>query len=54
MTETLVYGYSSENTQQDLSNEYQHDQVSNLSCVVPERFRTVGSALAGSMIIDIE
>ena len=27
-TETLAYGYSSENTQQDLSNEYQHDRVS--------------------------
>ena len=24
MTETLSYGYSSENTQRELSNEYQH------------------------------
>ena len=27
MTETLAYGYSSESTQRELSNEYQHDQV---------------------------
>ena len=27
ITETLAYGYSSENTQQELSNEYQHDRV---------------------------
>ena len=27
MTETLSYGYSSESTQQELSNEYQHDRV---------------------------
>ena len=27
MTETLANGYSSEITQQDLSNEYQHDRV---------------------------
>ena len=27
MAETLVYGYSSESTQQELSNEYQHDRV---------------------------
>ena len=27
MTETLENGYSSESTQQDLSNEYQHDRV---------------------------
>ena len=26
-TETLANGYSSENTQQDLSNEYQYDRV---------------------------
>ena len=25
MTETLAYGYSCESTQQELSNEYQHD-----------------------------
>ena len=27
MTETLAYGYSSERTQWELSNEYQHDMV---------------------------
>ena len=28
ITETLANGYSSESTQQELSNEYQHDKVS--------------------------
>ena len=27
MTETLAIGYSSESTQRELSNEYQHDRV---------------------------
>ena len=27
MTEGLAHGYSSESTQQELSNEYQHDKV---------------------------
>ena len=27
MTETLANGYSSEGTQRELSNEYQHDRV---------------------------
>ena len=27
ITETLAYGYSYESTQQELSNEYQHDRV---------------------------
>ena len=27
MTETLANGYSSKSTQQELSNEYQHDMV---------------------------
>ena len=27
MTETLTNGYSSESTQRELSNEYQHDKV---------------------------
>ena len=27
MTETLTHGYSSESTQQELSNEYQQDRV---------------------------
>ena len=26
-TETMAYGYSSESTQQELSNEYRHDKV---------------------------
>ena len=30
ITETLAYGYSSEGTQRELSNEHQHDRV----CVV--------------------
>ena len=27
MTETLAHGYSSESTQRELSNEYEHDRV---------------------------
>ena len=27
MSETQAYGYSSESTQRELSNEYQHDRV---------------------------
>ena len=27
MTETLAHGYSSESTERELSNEYQHDRV---------------------------
>ena len=27
MTETMANGYSSESTQRELSNEYQHDRV---------------------------
>ena len=38
MTETLAYGYSSDSTQRELSNEYQHDRVQmvfeNLSVIV--------------------
>ena len=38
MTETLAHGYSSESTQHELSNEYQHDRVymffQNLSGIV--------------------
>ena len=32
MTETLVNGFSSEHTQQDLSNDYQHDRVNLNGC----------------------
>ena len=31
MTETLAHGYSSDSTQRELSNEYQHDRVANLA-----------------------
>ena len=31
MIETLAHGYSSESTQQELSNEYQYDRVSSVS-----------------------
>ena len=31
MTETLANGYSSESTQRELSNEYQHDRVQMIS-----------------------
>ena len=49
MTETLANGYSSESTQRELSNEYQHDRVKmffkNL-CVFLFRMK-VASALEG-------
>ena len=31
MSESLAHGYSSESTQQELSNEYQHEKVKWLS-----------------------
>ena len=31
MIETLAYGHSSESTQPELSNEYQHDRVQMVS-----------------------
>ena len=31
MTETLAYGYSSERTQRELPNKYQHDRVKMVS-----------------------
>ena len=31
ITETLAYGYSSESTRRELSNEYQHDRVKIVS-----------------------
>ena len=46
MTETLAHGYSSENTQQELSNEYQNDRVlmvsKNLCTVVDESSMSIG------------
>ena len=51
MTETLAYGYSSESTQQELSNEYQHDRVlmvfKNI-CILVLRMK-VALALEGLM-----
>ena len=52
MTETLAYGYSYDSTQQELSNEYQHDRVGmvlkikNLCILV--LWTKVASALEGS------
>ena len=49
MTETLANGYSSERSQQELSNEYQHDRVlmvfKNLCVLV--LWMKVASALKG-------
>ena len=53
MTETLANGYSSESTQRELSNEYQHDRVSmvfkDLSILV--LWTNVASALEGLRIL---
>ena len=49
MTETLTNGYSSENSQRELSNEYQHDRVSMFFkniCFLVHRTK-VASALKG-------
>ena len=49
MTENLEHGYSSKSTQQELSNEYQHDRVKmffkNLCVLV--LWTEVASALEG-------
>ena len=49
MTETLAHVYSSESTQQEISNEYQHDRVlavcKNLCFIV--FWMTVAAALEG-------
>ena len=49
MTETLANGYSSESTQRELSNEYQHDRIlmdiRNLCVIV--LLTKVASALEG-------
>ena len=49
ITETMAHGYSSESTQQELSNEYQHDRVKmffkNLCAFVT--WKKVASALEG-------
>ena len=52
MTETLTNGYSSESTQRELSNEYQHDRVwivFKKLCVLV-LWTKVASALEGLMI----
>ena len=51
MTETLAHECSSENTKQELSNEYQHDRVKTVFqnlCICVLR-RKVASALEGLM-----
>ena len=49
MIETLAHGYSSESTQQELSNDYQHDRVQmvfkNLCIIV--LLMKVASAMEG-------
>ena len=56
MTETLAYGYSSESTQYDLSNEYQHNRVKmvfkNLCILV--LWMKVASALEGLKVVEID
>ena len=50
MTETLAYGYSSESTQLELSNEYQHDRVKMVFkniCVLVLWTKVPASALEG-------
>ena len=49
MTETLANGYSSESTQQELSNEYQHDRVQMFfkNLCIPVLWMKVASALEG-------
>ena len=49
MTETLAYGYSSESTHRELSNEYQHDRVEmvlEFFCILVH-WTKVASALGG-------
>ena len=56
MSETLANGYSSESTQRELSNEYQHDQVKmvfkNLYIFV--LWTKVASALEGLTHLHLE
>ena len=46
LIDTLANGYSSESTQQELSNEYQYDRVFKNLCVLV-LWMKVASALAG-------
>ena len=52
MTETLAHGYSSEGTQQELSNEYQHDRVKMdfINVCVLVLWTRVASALGGPIV----
>ena len=49
MTEILAHGYSSESTQRELSNEYQHDRVQMVfkNLCVPVLWMEVALALEG-------
>ena len=49
MTETLAYGYSSERTQRELSNDYQHDRVQMVfkNLCIRVRWTKVALALEG-------
>ena len=54
MNKTLANGYSSESTQQELSNEYQHDRVKMIFknlCVLVFWMKVV-SALEGLMKLE--
>ena len=46
MTVTMAYGYSSESTQRELSNEYQHDRVYNVFKTICVRILWTNVALA--------
>ena len=52
MNETLAYGYSSESTPQELSNEYQHDSVKMVfkNLLILVRWMKVALALEGLSI----
>ena len=53
MIETLEHGYSSENTQRELSNDYQHDRVSKVFKIFASLClgKKLASALEGLMIV---
>ena len=47
ITETLAYGYPSESTQPELSNEFQHDRVYMVFKILCVFWTRVASALEG-------
>ena len=52
MIETLANGYSSENTQQELSNEYKHNQVSMVFkslCIIVLRMKVANIAVLSAL-----